>query len=217
MKSDQGIENVKSDNQDNLAALPVYLEFYKSARQEVVERLKQRDTVLVGFIAFCGVLINGSLNASGGNSGDSIVLLPVVALLVSIVYCWHDQAKDQSVSYIINEFPIQVRNATGVDDEFIGWDGGRSWKVLKKNSIVSRLMIKVSVFLIPSVFAVVSGASKLINAPWGNDVRLIPTFNLFWSLSVISLIACAGYLWRDKKIYDEFVRSNVAGSNKSAE
>jgi len=187
--------------------------FYNAARDEINERIKLRDQIILSFIVASGAVIGLAIGDVGGKGETIALIIPYLGLGTSVLVATHHMAISRLGSYFQELAPAinQCRLSSFVEpeDKFIEinpWDTSEAYKRHGKRSSRYRMYAQLVIFFMPSFFALGVGWSKFkFPFSFPNDVH-----SILWTWGLLATVLSGAFL-----IYIHFNRKEIIGQMKS--
>jgi hypothetical protein len=128
--------------------LNVYIKEYETIRNEILLRLKEKNTMVRYMILLVSAVIAGIWQAQGNADPTFLMIvllfiIPIISILLSFIYNWHDEMIVVLGSYVQKEIRSRINNICNQKD-LLGWDkflvefrNRFGWKT---NAIIMRLI-----------------------------------------------------------------------------
>jgi hypothetical protein len=102
---------------DNVSRSALIVEYYKSARAELVERVKLRDQVLLVYLGFVGAILGASLTTN--HYRELGIVLPFLGLGGSILVSQHNAVIGALIRYTSNDLALFIPAVPKKIPEFV--------------------------------------------------------------------------------------------------
>lgn len=130
--------------------------FYESARNELVQRIRLRDSVILLFLAFAGTIFGLALNSNFSNNSEEsftvLLIIPYLSFGATFLLTQHNTVIAQIGEYCSTEIKVELDKLTK-PNIFLQWDDSNSLKKISKKAIDYRTFGHFILLLIPPITA----------------------------------------------------------------
>ncbi len=184
-----GIKNNKGEKVSSTG-----LSYYESARQEIIERLRLRDHIILSYIISTGAVFGIALSQESNIDKIPLLVLiiPFICMGVAILVASHSIAITSIGLYVdelapaINECRKRAFDKKEDDrlPNLFPWDSSKVFKDRGASSSLTRMIGNSCIILVPSLFSLFLGYAHF---KW--PLEILTDFGaLLWLFGVISTI-----------------------------
>ena len=187
--------------------------YYLSSRENIINRIKARDTVLTFFIGAIGVLIGISFDESGSIHEIPLMIIPFITFGTTILTNYHNEYVARIAYYIGNDLEVRIRK---VQVDVTEWSSSRAHFGLRESNYFgsNRNFANAIILLSPTLFVLLITLesfllliSKLIESGFCSLQIFESIFLWGWIvgfiLLILSFVTQISSNKFFKKIYDE--------------
>lgn len=172
----------------------VALEFYKSARNELVERVKLRDQVLLVYLAFVGAISGAALSLHG--SKQIALVLPFLGMGCAILVSQHNSVIGAIIRYTSTDLHGHLLSGHADIPDFVNSSSFRSHS---PRSNFFRSVGHAVVILVPEVTGLGINYQHAISSPF--------PFGPAWWFGLLCVLVSTATIWSAhsgrQKVYRE--------------
>lgn len=191
------MSNVPAESPNSIA-----LEYYRSIRAEVVERLKARDTILLAYLGAVAVLLG--LPSSTAVDRDFLpFVVPLLGFATAASIAQHQELVTTLTVYLAGEWNQSLSPRCPVPPPELS----RAMGDARKRSFRETLITQVSLIVVPSLLAT---CYKFPVFPSWSPL-LWSRANWFFAGGVILTASSAGRLFASRRYRQNFIQKHLAG------
>jgi hypothetical protein len=182
--------------------ITVALEYYKSARAEIVERLKARDTILLAYLGAIAVLF-GMPDKAPLSREYLPLLIPLLSFAVSASVAQHQEIVTTLTVYLAGEWKSSIPQMSGLP---VPPEMAPSVIDSRARSFRLTLWTQISVVVLPAALSVIV-ASPFLN-PAASPARR-PLDWVLLGLGAVLTLCAAARLWRSMVWRRRFIERHL--------
>ncbi len=139
--------------------LNVHLKDYELTREEMVLRLKEKNSLLRYLILLIGAVIAGLWSNQTGTTNNLIlmiiflIIIPIISTILVFLYNWHDECIIKLKSYLQDEIIPKICKIFGTDD-LLTWENFQQ-KSRQESKLLSYPNLGRLIFIVPILVSVV--------------------------------------------------------------